>query len=318
MHLVKGKQLTVSTNGILLPIDAQEIALKEGVRLSLQVSMEPEEWGQRVDASGKHQNRLLSNLQNKLRSVKVNYRVTIPVNVCSVSLQDFIVYVHKLTGSGNFTINYWHELSEDYNEGVVNDWIQQSIFLLEKDFEYYKDKVIFTMLQGDIGNMMKYYGVNYFNCNAGYASVSIGPDGRIYACHEKAIVEDGGHIIKDASNRFEITKKYMDDSFYQNECYNCRAKFFCGGICFVDQVGRKSVCKMLVKVFNAFLPWASEYLKSNIFVLLQHGTNIFNNAKSMNLSIEQLYQYKDFVHGRLSLEEDLVIYNKLVKGGMNG
>lgn len=317
LHLVSGKQLTISTNGILLPVDAQEIALKEGVRLSLQVSIEPEKWGQRVDASRKHQNRLLSNLQNKVGNLKVNYRVTISVNACRVSLYDFIEYVHKLTGSGNFTINYWHELSEDYNEGVVNDWIQQSIFLLEKDFEYYKDKVIFTMLQGVVGNLFKYSGVNYFNCNAGYASISIGPDGRIYGCHEKAIIEDGKHIISDVSNRFAIVKKYMDTSFYANTCYDCRVKFFCGGICFVNPVSRKSVCKMLPKVFDSFLPYASKYLKSNIFTLVQHGANIFNNAKSLNLNMEQLYIYKNFVHGGLSLEEDIVIYNKLVKGGMN-
>ena len=89
-----------------------------------------------------------------------------------------------------------------------------------------------------------------FFCNAGVGGVAIGPDNKLHACHEQAILEEPDDIISssDAEEGLKVDVGKLQNLVYRwtcnmdsEVCTNCSMRFVCGGLCY-NWSGQRWVC----------------------------------------------------------------------------
>ncbi len=292
--LIEGR-LAISTNGINVD---EEILTKLHKNLSLQVSIEPREWGNRVSKFGKHQNELLG--KDKFKNTYIYFRITIPKEAVYVPLKQVIEQIAQIKGNYNFSITYWAENGNQLNSDLIHKWIKDSLILFHEDNKY-KNKLIWEWWTGRLFSMFtnkKYF--EYTNCNAAIESISIAPDSKLYGCHEMAVIENDKHKINVVEDRLKLVKIYID-SFCLPECASCKIRYFCGGVCFVHQ--HRGSCEFLRKTFDAFLGVMDWYFNRNLLAFYEHSKSL-DKRKINRANIDKLIS---FANGQLSLEEDINI-----------
>lgn len=214
-----------------------------GVRL--QVSLEPQEWGLRVDHLGRPAFSVAAghgNLQRLNCPVRVNTVIPTSTIVPEVSLGRYLDSVGGLFGHFNWSASYSPEGSEN---GQLPEWWKR--WLSDPLVgDRYDQKRPAQQFNPDMSS-----GAVMVNCGAASTPV-VGPDGGVYSCHTKAVDmelswrRDGGH----AAN-VERWADMMDNP----GCQACPARFACGGVCYLRSVGpHNPQCQFMVSTYEA---WAS-------------------------------------------------------------
>ena len=306
--LKEDTRLAISSNGINIDV-TEEIIEKTKKNLSLQISVEPTQWGSRLDNAGRHQNDLL--VKGKFSEIPVYFRVTIPTTAVHVPLREVIAQIAEIKGNFNFNITYWAENGNELNHELLEKWIQESIVLFNsEERQKYANKLVWQWWTGRLINMFKNKKrFEYANCNAAIESVAIGPDSSIYGCHEKAIVSDSLHKITTVEDRMRLVKSYIDNSLLE-ECANCRIRYFCGSVCFVHE--HKGSCKFLQKTFEAFLPYMDWYLHRDLIAFYEHSKGLKRTLIN-SISRQQIDRLMPFATGQLPLYDDLRIAEELIQ-----
>ncbi|ACB85358.1 thioether cross-link-forming SCIFF peptide maturase [Natranaerobius thermophilus] len=70
-------------------------------------------------------------------------------------------------------------------------------------------------------------------CGAGFDYLAVDPGGNLYPCHQFVDMEEYsmGHVAENSLNS-DISKKFKTNNLInKNDCYDCWAKFLCGGGC---------------------------------------------------------------------------------------
>jgi radical SAM protein with 4Fe4S-binding SPASM domain len=274
-----------STNGILLNDETINQTI-ENANVSLQVSIEPPEWGKRVNNLGEKQFNLLRSARSLCRRSKVQFRITIPTEVPYVRLREIIDSIAQEIGSYDFGISYWPASGDELPEWF-DLWVDESYQLIKSEESLkYRDKVLGYSLIDYFGEIQT-EGFRFYNCNAAYGSVSIGPDGRLHGCHEKAIVEDKSDVISSSEDPLEIDKTRVTQLAYiwtnnmtNGECRVCQAKYFCGGVCFM-RTDAKAVCIFLRKLLPLVLTQIIISKPNVALKIISKTETVFNKLYNM-------------------------------------
>ncbi len=101
----------------------------------------------------------------------------------------FLDSLESLTGTDNFSVSYWY--GNGYDLTVWFDrWIEETYEMIQEGVN--KRKLLGYSHAPD---MFSDEGPRMFFCNAGVGGVAIGPDNKLHACHEHAILEEPDDII---------------------------------------------------------------------------------------------------------------------------
>lgn len=241
--------VSISTNGILM--DKKFISdIVNYPNVNVHVSLEPQEWGARVDKAGHRQLDILHKKIEGFELPKFSFRVVIPAKSSYLPITEFIDRLAQEIGSYNFSLSYWPENGTKLPDWISR-WIKESFDALTKpDAEKYNGKLLADSLMNYFLDVSE-NGFRFSNCDATHGSVSIGPDNKLHVCHENAVVEREYDIISSENSPIQIDVNKSTDIAYkwannQNNavCEACEAKFVCGGICYLNTL-HTSACSFL-------------------------------------------------------------------------
>ena len=228
------KSFLFSTNGLLMdPAFHSQVV---GVPfLGVQISIEPPEWSNRINIEGTKQFDLVRDKMNLFTGSNFSFAVTFPSDVPYVPLRSFLDSLESLTGTDNFSVSYWP--GNGYDLPVWFDrWIEETYEMIQEGVN--KRKLLGYSHAPD---MFSDEGPRMFFCNAGVGGVAIGPDNKLHACHEHAILEEPDDIISssDAEEGLKVDVGKLQNLVYRwtcnmdsEVCTNCSMRFVCGGLCY--------------------------------------------------------------------------------------
>jgi radical SAM protein with 4Fe4S-binding SPASM domain len=217
--------------------------------VKLQLSLEPVQWGKRIDHTGKHiMDRLSSNLLHKLTN-PYNVNTALHLEEMDGSYSDYIDSLANLRGCYDFTCTFNPVASENAQlPSYIDRWERESMDTL--DYPCYMHKWLFRTpwlhFKGSAGEAC---GATNF--------VTLGPDGKEYSCHEKAVNLDGTWLRGDQHLKhvWEWSRQMINF-----DCIKCPAQLKCGGICYNHKVGNtNSTCQFWVRAIKQY-PKFEEYM----------------------------------------------------------
>lgn len=305
-----------STNGILMDSAFRE-KLIETTSSSVQVSIEPPEWNNRVNSSGKKHYDLVKDKLKLFSGIRFDFRLVIPSNAPYIPLKKFLDYISDAMGSENFTVSYWPAY-EEHLPSWADKWIQESLDLMKgPESKKYKNKLLGGSLSDHVVRNGRFF--RYFYCNAAYGSVSVGPDGKLHACHHNAILENDYDIISGSSDNLSINKEKVLNLTYEwtsnmnkDVCATCEARYICGGGCFLSSAPR-SECEFRRLYLPLALADLSTYRADIVPELISRSRNVFNKLYSMNDEISKEVRSKewaDLLTGKLAIGRAIEMANQ--------
>lgn len=259
----------ISTNGIC--IDEDVINAINKVDCTLQISIEPPEWKQRVNVSGVSQFSLIEpklKLLNGLNTYPI-FRLSVPsdIDIPFVSLTLFVEKLAQLKGNWNFALGVWPTFGRKLPVWI-DDWISEGHRIIDNKHLRYKmsNKYLWTYFYSILNDFMSFPFYN-LNCNAGLQSIAISPDGEFYSCHEYAVITSKenkiGTRFVEPDLRFDVVNKYIRSINTKKECESCSGKYLCGGICFTKEI--ESACEYIKKIMPLFLRWIQFVSPRSVF-----------------------------------------------------
>lgn len=260
------QNLTISTNGIGLTPERMEYLKKFCDRLTLQYSIEPTRWGGRASGNGKHQNDILRDTLHAISAgspeLTFSVSVVVPEHVTPETvgtLRGNADEFRALLGTDKFFVAYKGiSLPGDTGEAIYGKpevWPWASKLLAEEWDQIssgtYTRKV---SRQGMLGGILGQYQragsrhnahrpYTFMSCAAGMGAISVGPDNKLYACHEEAInmvpgLSFSAETPRGVRARMSPSMAQMDNPV----CAGCPSKWFCGGICHI--IHSNTICEL--------------------------------------------------------------------------
>ncbi len=260
------ENLTISTNGIGVTPERIAFLKKFGRNLLLQYSIEPTRWGSRASGNGKHQNDIL---KENLHAVSAAFpqltfsvSVVVPSNVTPETIGSLCGNIDEfraLLGTDRFFVAYKGvSLPGEAGDTVLGKpevWPWAAKLLAEEWDLISSGQYTYQLSrQGMLGGVLGQYRLaaapynkhrpfSFMSCAAGLGAISVGPDNKLYACHEEAInmlpgKEFASETPRGTWGRINPTMAQMDNQV----CAGCPSKWFCGGICYV--MHSNTVCEM--------------------------------------------------------------------------
>jgi radical SAM protein with 4Fe4S-binding SPASM domain len=249
----------VSSNGI--PITERIVEALNEVQCNLQLSLEPEEWKQRVNYVETTQMELLEPKWKIIRKYRgrLSVRVTIPcdMDIPYVSFIDFVDRIAEKKGDYNFSLSLWPSAGQKLP--VWFDKVLEEGQIILDDPELRKkmyDKFVWTSY---ISRFKEFTRFPWYmaNCNAGSSSISLAPSGMLYGCHEDAVIENEASLIGaktvDPDKQFKVISEYIRAANTKKECPTCDARYMCGGICYTKEID--SACDYSRKIMPLLMRW---------------------------------------------------------------
>lgn len=308
-----------STNGILLDRKpARDLIARPKVRF--QISLEPQDWSCRVTANNEKQIDLLRSQLRQLKDSNPNLRVTVPPDAPYVPLANFIDGLAEAIGSWNFSISYWPARAALPVPWLKDRWLQESYELVKGDSAgRYGDKL-------PCSHIASYFGApesfRFFNCNAAYGSVSIGPDNKLHGCHELAVVESELDLVSASGDAQEIDELKRSALVYKwsnlmnpRTCGGCTARLICGGVCFVMDAPN-SACHFLTDYTALTLTKMVRYETAEIMSLASRSEERFERLFSQREGLDKEVnsaKWNRLVSGELPLAEAVELAGRLLK-----
>jgi radical SAM protein with 4Fe4S-binding SPASM domain len=241
---VKGVDtIFISTNGMGLTPERVAFIKEHCNRFEVQLSVEPREWDQRITQKADvHQNQALKNLHKVTHLINFVMNVTIPAQGLKKwsPLSSYFNEFNDLLGTDKWVAGWqMQDMPAIPVPPWATQWMQEEWYdAQEKDYDLPRSmkgiaSVGLSHLIPVARSNDKLIPAYYFNCNAGMGSIAIGPDNRLYSCHEKAVAEDNGFHINDATPRglYGLMKNKINN-MDNPLCTKCPAHYTCGGICF--------------------------------------------------------------------------------------
>jgi radical SAM protein with 4Fe4S-binding SPASM domain len=300
-----------STNGILFTQkEAQDLISLPNVRF--QISFETNDWGYRISETNRHQSDLLTPALQLLKGRHLDFRITIPQDAPYVPLKSIIERLEDTLECGDFKISYWPAHATELPPWI-DKWIEESYRLMEEDSSgFYKNKLISHHVS-DYFEESRQKGFRFANCNAGYGSVAVGPDGSLHGCHELAIVEDTkdlvGHLgipqIEFAKRRNLVSQ--WANAINKDICAKCSARYVCGGVCFMLDLP-VAACRYLQKTFALGLTEMVKYAPHKVMPIVARSEQVFDHFLSNKSEIKKEVEstkWKQLVSGELPLEKEV-------------
>lgn len=304
-----------STNGLLLDSSLVDGFINKNA-ISVQVSIEPGEWKQRVSVSGETQSHLLQSRFSSIRKIeRIHFRVTIPADAPYVPLKEFVDYLIAETGRIDFSIYYWVEHWPARQARIprwFKSWVSESVEMLIDDPLKYGNKIVSEEILRVYLKHLEREGFRFSNCSAGYGSIAIGPDSLVHACHESGVVEDPSDVISSDADPSLVDDNKRMRRVYQwannmsNEvCRNCGARFLCGGVCFLEADKPHATCEFIRETIPLAMAQysATEPHELDHFVQLSRRryTSLFSKREGLEEAVRD-EEWQQLVSGELPLK----------------
>ena len=235
LNLTQWDSFFFSTNGALMNESFQR-ELQRTPNASLQVSVEPQEWANRVNSAGRKGIDLALPKLKLFAGTDFGFRLVIPSGSPYVPIEGFIRTLEESVGNSNFSVCYWPAY-EKHLPPWIGRWIDESLSLMRSDPKRFEGKLPGESVATQVMRGGRFF--RYYYCNAAYGSVAIGPDGLLHACHHNAILENDRDVVSrdDDPEAIDPTKALrITDAWTTNMnsavCSGCSARYFCGGGCF--------------------------------------------------------------------------------------
>lgn len=235
LNLTHWDSFFFSTNGALMNECFQQ-ELRRAPNASLQISVEPQEWENRVNSAGRRGIDLVLPKLNLFAGTNYGFRLVIPSSSPYVPLEGFIQTLEESVGNSNFSVCYWPAY-EKHLPQWIGRWIDESLSLMRSDPKRFEGKLPGESVATQVMRGGRFF--RYFYCNAAYGSVAVGPDGLLHACHHNAILEDDRDVVSrdNDSESVDPTKTLRlahawTTNMNSAVCSDCSARYFCGGGCF--------------------------------------------------------------------------------------
>lgn len=239
-----------STNGIGVTEPRVRQFQSYSTRFLFQLSIEPPEWGQRINVAGKHQSQLLN---DQIRSLPPDIPIHLGLAIPRTGLiewksrKETLDYFKSVIGTRPMTVNWKLEESTDeqaptYQQASLPvwyaEWLQDEIKELQGEYSITQCK------QGLFGThtyrLHQLAGLteppfSYTACQAGMGSLGIGPSGELFTCHHKAVINDPAYRIETVTPRgLWDTMRSIISHPNNAVCAGCCSQYVCGGVCFAD------------------------------------------------------------------------------------
>lgn len=260
------ENITISTNGIGLTPDRMEHLKKFCNKLTLQYSIEPTRWGSRASGNGVHQNAILRDNLHAISAgspeLAFSVSVVVPTDVTTETigtLRGNVDEFRDLLGTDRFFVSYKGiSLPGDVGDSVLGKpevWPWAAKLLAEEwdlisSGKYTRRLSDQGMLGGTIGQYRRAASrhnaskpFSFASCAAGMGAISVGPDNKLYACHEEAVNMVAGQAFSSETPRGTWAR--MSPAMAQMDnpvCAGCPSKWFCGGICHI--MHSNAICEL--------------------------------------------------------------------------
>jgi len=316
-------ELLISTNGIGVTTDKVAWLKLHVPKIQFQLSTEPESWGARKSANGKHQREILGDrLHDVSKLLPIQIALAIPRTGLSKweTLDETIDYFQRVVGpTDNWSLNWKLEENDEpeptYSKASLPpwyaEWLQDEWYAaMEKDGSYTKSRMrkgLVNMRMSSILRMIEkdQAPVDYYNCAAGFGGLGIGPTGELSSCHHRAAVGDTNYRFDTVTARGLWEKMARETQHMNNSvCATCCSKYTCGGICYTSL--NNSTCE----AFRANLELALFVLANHLPDKAQRVSDVTRAAaeksKKLVAQMRQLLEsehWDNLIRAKLSADE---------------
>lgn len=315
------ESISISTNGIGLTKDRLAILREHCRYLSIQISLEPKSWNKRLAGSGKHQNDLLKDVDLSFLD-NISVAVTIPkdgLDNWSKSIYPYIQEFNEILHRDDYLCT-WKMEAGDINKEInpwTSSWLNETLFEIDGGFvgeRFVRQSLLSNKLMF-FKNLFKgssYFPAAMFNCNAGFGSISIGPNNKLYTCHEMAILKNDKFSV-DLSLRSLFKTSKNNINMNNKTCASCSSRYTCGGICLVfsgdqrceyERIIQKLTLKAIDSIYPAEVIQFSRVQKAFL-------ENFVNTHSSIKPILESDI-WKKLVCGELPVEEVAALVKSFV------
>jgi radical SAM protein with 4Fe4S-binding SPASM domain len=108
-------------------------------------------------------------------------------------------------------------------------------------------------------------------CGAGRGYLTVGPDGRLYACHREACTQIGW--LRDGKPEFSLERlRWIENRVSANaDCMRCWARYLCGGGC---RQAKAELAGSLHKNLESLCDLKRTLLRETFWILAQLGPDV--------------------------------------------
>ncbi len=249
----KVRKLSIVTNGIGLTA-ARIGTLKSCCdQLELAISMEPPEWGERRAGSKSQAEMMAGRVARALDAhvdVEPTVLFTMPARHLPVvpSIRGALAFASGILGRSRFPSKF--SFAGGQTPGTMRlEHLAWAAQMLAEEWEALSSPD-YTLWRASNGLLGQYVGAitraadmpvshteapySAFTCMPGTAELSVGPDSRMYNCHEHGVVGDSDFHVADETPRAlwpSVRESIAVRNAGKAECPTCTARWWCGGLC---------------------------------------------------------------------------------------
>lgn len=323
--LGKVKSLIISTNGLGVTESRIKEFEKFCSKFTLQFSIEPKDWDQRVNSEGKHQSDIIFNrIRDLPKERNIHLGLAIPRYGLKtwLSYPEIIDFFNKVIGERTWTSNWKFEESTDdfppdYEVSQLpkwfDEWLKHEYNLIGPNYtrEICNKGILGTHVgRLSLLSLEEAYPFSFTACQGGMGSIGLGPNGNISICHHKTEDDDNDYLIKKETPR-EVWKllSKIPGKLNSKVCDNCISRYVCGGICFSN--GNNETCEASRSCFTASLE-ALFLLKPEVYKIVSDKTTSSLIKFKDNFShYEHLVStdiWKNLISGEIDIEDLASLY----------
>lgn len=183
----------------------------------------------------------------------------------NISIEETVKYIQKEIGTNNVLVvncrgNKKYALDEDIGNEIEIDDIKRTLENMSKNIGY---TTINMSLQKYLNKLLS-KNVYPRKCSAGFESLSIFPDGKLYPCHAYVQEETNFQIgsLVDKQYDFEKIANLLSNNMIATKCTNCWCQNICVGCPQTDL--HKSNCEHIKEVYEAIILSLTKISENNL------------------------------------------------------
>lgn len=249
----KVRKLSVITNGIGLSAARLDTLKSCCDTLELSISMEPPEWLTRVSGAHTQAEMMGDRVSRALAAhpdVKPTILFTLPARPLDAppSVRSALAFAAGVIGRAEF-VSKFSFAGGPTQSPVRLDHLSWASAMLAEEWDaisspgYTLQRARNGLLGRYVGGMERAAGLvvsstqapySAFTCMPGTADLSIGPDSRLYNCHEQGVRgNDEFHIAEETPRSLwpSVQASIKARNAGKAECPTCTARWWCGGLC---------------------------------------------------------------------------------------
>lgn len=251
--LGKVRKLSITTNGIGLSADRISTLKSCCETFELAISMEPPEWLTRVSGSHTQAEMMGDRVSRALAAhpdIKPTVFFTLPARPLDEppSVKRALAFASRVLGRPEF-VSKFSFAGGPTQSPIRLEHLSWASAMLAEEWDaisspgYTLQRARSGLLGRYVGGMERAAGIEVsaaeapysaFTCMPGTADLSVGPDSRLYNCHEQGVRANDQFYVAEETPRSlwpSVRESIRTRNTGKAECPTCSARWWCGGLC---------------------------------------------------------------------------------------